>query len=313
MGRVSRGSSSNDQQTVIRMLGLKSEDSLKERSALSRTPWWRDPSTFGDAAAVVAASVAVALTVLDLLDLLEVGWFRDNLAKITLLLVSLIALSGVAERRLLMGRWHAPLLDGIRSLSVGPYQGLTGVYSRRIQLPSYPELVQSAKKEILIAGVEFGYVALQQIPTLERKSMAGCRIKLLLVDPGSDSQPNPILEPLRETLDFPQLEELLRTSLSRLSHWESQLPASASKRVEIRVTRSVPTHVVTFVDKDLPTGRMVLEMLPPKADAADRWLVLIEAQRGGELYGRYAKGYEQLWTEAQPWDTPVSGQEEGVG
>lgn len=274
---------------------------MKQYSPSPTKPWWRDPSTLGDVTAVIAASIAVVLTVLDLLDLLEVGWFRDNLAKLTLLLVSLMVIFDVVERRFLLNRLHVSLLEEMRRLRLGPYQGLTSVYSNRLQLPPYPEMVQSATKEIFVSGIEFGYIALHQIPTLERKAVSGCKIKLLMVDPGSDDQPNPLLEPLQETFAFPQLGELLRTNLSRLSQWKSQLPTAVGRRIEIRVTRAVPTHIVTFLDKDLPSGKMYLEMIPPRIDVTERWLVLIEANKGGELYSRYTKAYDQLWSEAQPW------------
>jgi len=266
-----------------------------------KNSWWKDPSILGDAINLVAALTAVALSILDLLGWLEVTWFQDNLTKITLILVALVVLSNFAEKRFLLNRLQGSLLDEVRRLRIGPYQGLMGVYASRRQLPVFQETIREAKKEIYIAGIEFGYIALHEIPALESKVMNGCKIKLLLVDPGTDEQPNPLLQPLEKTFNFPQLTELLKTSLNRLSHWKSELPPSVGKRVEIRVTQTIPTHIVTFMDGNSSSGRMLLEMIPPKIEAPNRWLVLIEARTGEELYQRYVTAYNLLWEQARPW------------
>ena len=69
------------------------------------------------------------------------------------------------------------------------------------------------------------------------------------------------------------------------------------------MTNSVPTHIVTFVDKNHSSGKMLLEMLPPNIDVRDRWLVKINAQNGGDLYRNYVKAYDLLWKKAQLWES----------
>lgn len=72
------------------------------KEVTSEKQWWKNPSSIGDGVTVFAAVIAITITILDLFDLLEVGWFQQNLAKITLLLVSLVVISDVIERRYLL-------------------------------------------------------------------------------------------------------------------------------------------------------------------------------------------------------------------
>ena len=284
----------------VESVKAKVEWFMNQRYSSSRKPWWKDSAMISDIIIFIAALVAISLSVIDALDLWDIQWFTDRLSQITVALVSALILFSVVERHFLINRWQVSLLKEIRESRVGPYQGLTSVYSNRDHLPRFPEWVEGATEEVFISGVNLAYIALHQTITLEAKATSGCNIKLLLVDPGTEDQPNPLLEPWQKTFADPQTGELLKTNLRRLSHWKSQLPTAARGRIEIWTTRSVPTHSVTFLDKHLPSGKLLLMMITPKTD--ERWGVLIENGRGGELYSRYVKAYEELWDEAQPWD-----------
>ena len=126
---------------------------MSQQSSKPRV-WWRDPSTLGDAANILAAIVAVALTILDLFDLLEVGWFQANLEKLTLLLVSLVVISNVIERRFRTTKLQANLLKEIHSIRTGPYSGVIGFYSDRKELEPFAKMVEPAKQELFIVGIE---------------------------------------------------------------------------------------------------------------------------------------------------------------
>lgn len=269
----------------------------------AKKPWWRNPSTIGDVVAVIAAFLAILLTILDILNLLEIGWFKDNLIKFTLLLVSLVVVSDVVERRFLTHQLQGSILDEINRIKIGPYHGVENVFANREQLPPFADMIESGKQEIFIAGIEFGYIALQQLPTLEQKANFGCEIRLLMVNPGSKEEPNPLINMLQETFEFPQLGDVLLANLNRILHWKSTLPNTVRQKIEVRVTNSVPTHIVTFVDKNHSSGKMLLEMLPPNIDVRDRWLVKINAQNGGDLYRNYVKAYDLLWKKAQLWES----------
>lgn len=273
---------------------------MDEQYSSLKKPWWKDPATISDVIIFITALAAVVLSVVDVLEVWDIQWFTDRLAQITAGLVSLLILSSVVERHFLIKRWQTSFLQEMRESRVGPYQGLTSVYSKRDHLPRFPEMVRNATDEIFISGINLGYIALHQTRALEGKAIAGCKIKLLLIDPGTDDQTNPLLELMQQTFTEPQIGELLKTNLHRLSHWKSQLSTAAGRRVEIRTTRSVPTHSVTFVDKHLPSGKMLLQMITPKTE--EKWSVLVEARRGGELFSRYVKAYEELWDEAQLWE-----------
>ena len=62
--------------------------------------WARNPATISDISAVLAASISIILSVLDILNLVEVRWFKDNVSFITVFLVALLVVLSVLDRRI---------------------------------------------------------------------------------------------------------------------------------------------------------------------------------------------------------------------
>lgn len=255
---------------------------------------------YGDLVLGIAASAAVVLLCLDLFGLLDYQYIKDNLDKFTTLLIALYIVSAVIERRLLLVRHQNNVLLEIQKASRGPYRGFSAIYACREHMPTFSDMIQSARKELYIAGIDLAFVVLQQLTTLQAKAEAGCCIKLLLVDAGDAAAPNPILDSLGETLDYHRpLKDVLQANIDKLCQWKSKLPKAVQKRIEIKLSMAIPTHIAVFLDKDQLSGRMYLEMLPPKTDAQQRWSLVVDSHQCREVYPVYLQAYKALWAAAR--------------
>lgn len=256
--------------------------------------WWKNPQTIYDISVFVVALIAVIFTIIDAFNIKEVVFFSDNIPGITLSLIALIVISGVIERRIVLRR----LEDSIQTFQIGPYKGVSKVYSNRNQLPPFSDMVKDAGEEIFVAGINLGFIALYQLSTLQKKAESGCNIKLLMVDPNSSDSPNSVIEALKRTIS-PTLDKLLSSNIERLNFWVSKLTQKTKNHIDIRVTQSIPFSSVTFVDKSTSSGKLYLGVFAPKMEDAGALFLLIEGNTGGETYQDYVKAYERIWKEAR--------------
>ena len=201
----------------------------------------------------------MTLSILDLLGILSLSWFESAMPKLILAFVSILALSLVLDRRVHAERFRREVLEEIQRLSSQALGEIDRVYSSRSELPPFAEVVQHAKAEVFIAGILFGYVALQQRDILQKKAEDGCTIKFLFPALGDNVVGNPVLEPLCATLGIPQSKAVIETSLRTLTDWAGNLPQSVRERVQIRATSTVPTHVAVLVAPSLSSGFIQLE------------------------------------------------------
>ncbi len=263
-------------------------------------PWWTKPTTILDISFVLTVLMIITFMVIDLLNLRSTKWFDDNLGHITLLLISIVIISNIIERYWLIESNHAQVISEVRKIQIGPYDGLTKFYANRALLPSFPVEYKDVSQELFIIGIELHHIIFQQIGFIRQLAEDGVRVKIIMVDPGSETSPNPLISRLEQTLSLPTLEQILRTNINLITDKLSKMPNQTQKNIEVRVSSFFPTEIVVFADPDRYIGRMRIELLPPNFEPSQRPSFEISASRGGELFRNYLEKYRDLWDKATP-------------
>ena len=65
--------------------------------------------------------------------------------------------------------------------------------------------------------------------------------------------------------------------------------------------KTVPFNSVTFVDKNLESGRLYLGSFAPKYGSVIALFMRINSNTGGELYNDFVDAYETIWEQAEKW------------
>lgn len=289
------------------------EDHMRESSSPSK-PWWRESSTLGDITAGLAAVLAIVLTTLDLFDLLEVGWFQENLTKLILLLVSLIVISDVIERRFLTVNLQRTLLREIRTIQPSDHlrrieaAGITNFYASRDDYYRYrgaPQLLDYlslATKSIRIAaywmshGIEMEGIA-QSLAKMA-KPPRNLDITIAIIDPTA-----PYIPALASFLNMSARELIFRAQLSLSKLWEARenlLPEERT-RFKIKVYSSVPIASVIILDAEQPDGRLQLDFKAYKVPRHFSFAFELR-NRGRYLFDLCRDAWTRLLDEAEDLD-----------
>jgi len=245
----------------------------------------------------ISAVGAIAVLVLHMLGKLNDLVIETN--EIVLLFLAELLLLVAVEVRLHLYKIETGLADEISQLHLTGTAGISGIFTSRNDLPEFHKIIEPAKHDIWIFGVELAYVVLQQLTTLENKLRGGCELKILFFDLAHDHPSRVVVERVGETLGLPALSRQIELNLHTTLRWRDGLDDSLRPRVEIRMTKNIPSHNAVFCDKDHPDGSLMLEMFPPNTNRQLRWSVWMTAQKAGKLYERYAHGYQRIWDAAR--------------
>ena len=170
-------------------------------------------------------------------------------------------------------------------------------YGDRFSLPPLDTFLDGAKEDILVVGTCLGYVITAQIGLLVQKAAEGCRIRLLMMNPGPEGEDNPLLIAANRAFDSPGIEHIIRFNLQKVLTLKSDLPRETAERISVKLHEHLPTLNLIFVDGRLPTGKVIVELLPHRFDATERPSFLLRPQAGGSLYGLLYRAYDALWEE----------------
>lgn len=239
--------------------------------------WWKKTSSIGDSVTVLAAVIAIVVTILDLFDLLDVGWFNQNLAKITLLLVSLVVISDVIERRSLITAL-SKLLDQKPVTELEPTNGFVqGVIDFLGQNQNYETL------DILASTGTLYYYAFRD-SALEVQN-----VRLLLRDTRDLAQ-----------MKIPSLETAKQNYKNELSQmiwsWKQMQKAGRIRKLEIKVYPFDPLfHFIIADGKFSHFGLFQPKLDIPGAEILNSYIVHNVAIGGQQLGNDLKVEFDTIW------------------
>ena len=165
----------------------------------------------------------------------------------------------------------------------------------RTELPPLPARAQNAK-DILIIGRSLAIV-LRYTEFFEKRLRDGATVRLAMVDPNNEAVCK-ALSPLLET----SLEGFIsdvRSSLGLVNRL-NQATQGAGK-LEIRFIEFVPTLSLVVVDAQLPTGHIVVELLPYQVGPASRPHLIFRASENPFWFVYFREIAERIWRDAKPY------------
>lgn len=215
-------------------------------------------------------------------------------------LSAIIALLGTVAAGMLAERigYIEPIIQTLHKISNSRPFVISRFYASRRELPDLEEELKCAKKEIFIVGNAMGWLTGGYQDTLTAKILEGCTVKLLLLNPCVNGDQNPLFPLFAETTNNIRFDAIAAASIDSLRAWHKRItvenPAAAS-RIQVRFYSTLVTLVLMFIDADLASGKIRVELMPHRFDGRQRPSFDIQPEQGGELYSLLCARYRELW------------------
>jgi hypothetical protein len=165
----------------------------------------------------------------------------------------------------------------------------------RTELEPIPTRAQNAK-DILIIGRTLA-ISLRYTEFFEQRLRDGATIRLAMVDPNNESVCNAI-SPLLEMSPEAFLSDI-RTSIGLINRLARATQGDG--KLELRFIEFVPTLSLMVVDPQLPTGHIVVELLPYQVDAPSRPHLIFKASENPYWFAYFREVAEHIWRDAKPY------------
>jgi hypothetical protein len=165
----------------------------------------------------------------------------------------------------------------------------------RTELQPLPTRAQNAK-DILIIGRTLAIV-LRYTEFFEQRLRDGATIRLAMVDPNNESVCN-AMSPLLEMSPEGFLSDI-RSSLGLINRLARATQGGG--KLEVRFIEFVPTLSLVVVDPQLPTGHIVVELLPYQVDPPSRPHLIFKASENHYWFVYFREVAEHIWQDAKPY------------
>jgi hypothetical protein len=164
---------------------------------------------------------------------------------------------------------------------------------RRTGLTSLQERARSAQ-DVLIIGRTAGIV-LRQTDFFQDRIRQGATVRLAVINPDNDvviEALTPLAETSKEGLaaDLQVVRELVHRIKEQTSN---------SEQLQVRVFDYVPTLSLVMVDGHLPTGHIVVEMVPYQVGPSLRPHLFLTAEDNPSWYAYFRDVCETIWRDAK--------------
>lgn len=166
----------------------------------------------------------------------------------------------------------------------------------RTELQPIPTRAQNAK-DILIIGRSLAIV-LRYTEFFRERLRDGATIRAAIVNPNNDAVCT-AMSPLLET----SLEGFagdLRSSLGLLKRITEGIQTSG--KLEVRLIEFVPTLSFAAIDTQLPTGHIVVELLPYQVSPPSRPHLVFRATEHPSWFVYFRDVAEHIWRDAKPYE-----------
>ena len=212
---------------------------------------------------------------------------QELIASVTLAVLALIAISSLGTRHHLEQQLHKLTTTSTFSLK------------GRSELLSFQERGQVAL-EINIVGISLITAIVPNLDFFEAKMKAGCKLKILLLDPKS-----PALEVWRKTTKLPNPAGDISQTLNALEILV-QLEKRYKGKCEIRLSNVFLPCGLTIFDPNKETGSMTVETWAYKKLIGERPHFILTRAKDEKWFEFYKSQFDELWTDSTFWKHPTS-------
>jgi hypothetical protein len=243
---------------------------------------------------IAAVTVAVAL----LVALLEVTGGQRAFAAVILVL-ALLASAVLVERLYILQRIETSLRDMREQMGLPVVDAFYRDRHTLERLQPLKTFLAEAEQDIFVVGACLGDVITQQMGLLVQKAAEDCcKVRLLMMTPGDEGQPPPLITAASSLFGSPGIEDIIHWNLKHVRIAKEPLPPETAARIIVKLHDELPTLNLIFVDARLPTGKILVELLPYRFDGTKRPSFVLTPQAGGRLYSRLREKYDELWEDA---------------
>lgn len=202
---------------------------------------------------------------------------------IIIALLALLAIDALTERLSVLENIEARL----NTYSVGE------PLRRRSQLTS-PQNSAHAASEIAIVGVSGISLWVNHLEFFRQKMLAGCRLRILLLDPAS-----PSLQTWNLLVNVSTTERDITTALELLK--ELLLAEKTGSKCEVRLSKVFAPFGMLMTDPSKSSGLMSVEFYTYKTPTGNRPHVQLSRMHHQYWFDSYAAQFEQMWSDSQSW------------
>lgn len=260
----------------------------------------RDPGFILDAAqAIVAIAVAIVLA-LDMTGIWSnIPWLSGNLTGLTFIAVCVLIVSSFLERRVVieeLKRITNQKLDHMLSrqreiserireftpptIRLEDRRGYTEPFEVRLADAQHVDLLGLSLLGIVASCGSF----------LLARAMAGCKFRILLIDPDSHAASTAV--GFVEDVQYrkPDIERSIR----------NLEPLLETGNVELRLMPVVPPFGLLIIDPDKPQGKVQVELYGHEIATSDRPHFVLTQTIDKQWYDFFRNQFLKFWNDAQP-------------
>jgi hypothetical protein len=280
----------------------------------TKNVWWKVPSVISDISTITVSISVIIISILDLLNFLDLSWFQSNIGKVTLILVSVIAFSQVVERRNLANNIFRDLSKEIQSIQPTKHfkrmesAGLSNFYVNRDDYTKYrgaPKLLDYlslAKKSVRVAaywmshGIEMEGIANDLAEMV--KQPKNLDLAIAIIDPTA-----PYIHNLASYLSMSPDELTFRAQNSLIRLWQARqnLPEDLKPKFKIKVYSTVPIASVIILDAEETNGRVQIDLKAYKVPRHQSFAFELSGS-GNSLYDLCRDAWSRLIKESEDFD-----------
>lgn len=249
---------------------------FKLSTSVLRSSWkqWLKPSRFLPLLTILGAGTANLLSLLGILKLTVPE-------SIIIALLALLSVDSLVERiRILEKIEH-------RLNTVSSNQTLR----KRIQMPKPNDQAANAS-EICVLGVSANYAIPQFRGFYENRIRAGCKVRVILLNPESNS-----LETWKLLSKSSYTKDHIEATLSVLK--ELMQKAKVKGKCEVRLSDVLYPFSIFAVNLRAETGSMIVEYYSYDVPSDDRPHIQLTALGDAYWFGYYKQQFESAWSDAK--------------
>jgi hypothetical protein len=267
---------------------------------------WLDPGFILDAAqATVAITVAVVLA-LDMTDIWSgVPWLSSNLTSLTFIAVCILMTSSFLERRIgleKLSRTTNHKLDYILSRQRGLCEQIREFTSRGVvfedrlgfTVPFEKRFEDARQMDFL--GLSLMGLASTYGSFLLKKAKSGCKLRFVVVDPGSQAVSTVVGFGLKEDAMFRKRD--IEHAVQRLQ------PILETGNAELRFAPVAPPFSLVVTNPGELGGKVTVELYGYKVALSDRPHFVLAQDSNRIWYDHFKDQFDRLWRDSRPHEVP---------
>jgi hypothetical protein len=229
---------------------------------------------------------SLILTVAGVLDRLTT---KQTLTSI-MAVITFIAFSQLLERVLTLSK----IEKDIATLTAAS-QSRIGLVRSGVLTPH--EAFLEDARDVLIVGLNKIGLVLQRTNFLSKLLQRGCKIRLVILDPGDVALLKRVA--LNLEIDAKRLQTDIESALLSLRTVRSQIDAASNKRLQVRLSSAAPSLGVTLVDALNNDGRLQVYAYAYHTDPGDRPAFEMSKSMDFEWFAFFHERYELMWKDVE--------------